>query len=244
MRRLLQTIGTRFSQTFVQPTTLEKVPLSTHRSVLALYDLQPAIGAFSYLAPNVTIAGEVTTGSYCAIWYGVVIRGDLNQVSIMNSVVIGERTVIHTATALPNGLPAMVSIGNKTVIQNDCTLYSCTIDDECFIGYKSIILEGAKLESGVVLAPHTVVPPGRLIPANQLWAGNPAQYIRDIEEKDLGQNLYVNQNNILAASMHKYEFLQQNSAYLQKENTQDDIDPEYVEASLRIEEVVKDTMPL
>jgi carbonic anhydrase/acetyltransferase-like protein (isoleucine patch superfamily) len=85
---------------------------------------------------------------------------------ILNSVVIGERSVLHTAASLPNGMPATLSIGNNVLIQNDCTLYSCTIGDNCSIGYKSIILEGAKLEDGAVLAPNTVVPPGRLIPAN------------------------------------------------------------------------------
>lgn len=101
---------------------------------------------------------------------------------LMNFVIVGERSVIHTANSLPNGMPAQVSVGNKTMIQNDCTLYSCTIGENCFIGYKSVILEGAKLEDGVVLGPKTVVPPGRIIPANQLWAGNPAQYVRDVQE--------------------------------------------------------------
>lgn len=67
--------------------------------------------------------------------------------------------------------------GNNVNIGSNCTLYSCTVDDEVTIGLKSIILEGARLERGSVIGPNSVVPPGRLIPANQYWAGNPVEYI-------------------------------------------------------------------
>lgn len=67
------------------------------------------------------------------------------------------------------------SIGSYCHIQSGCTLYSCTIDDEVFVGFKSIILEGAQLERGCHIGPNSVVPPGRVIPAGQLWAGNPVE---------------------------------------------------------------------
>jgi gamma-carbonic anhydrase len=60
-------------------------------------------------------------------------------------------------------------------IQHGCTLYSCTIDSECLIGFKSVILEGARVEEGSVVGPNSVVPPGRIIPSHQLWAGNPVE---------------------------------------------------------------------
>jgi gamma-carbonic anhydrase len=66
-----------------------------------------------------------------------------------------------------------VEIGNFVTIQPNCTLYSCTIEEDCLVGHKSIVLEGARLEKGCVIGPNSVVPPGRVIPANQLWAGNP-----------------------------------------------------------------------
>lgn len=62
-------------------------------------------------------------------------------------------------------------------IQHGCSIYSCTIDDQCWIGYKSVILEGARLEKGCAVGPNSVVPPGRIIPSGQLWAGNPVEYL-------------------------------------------------------------------
>lgn len=83
-----------------------------------------------------------------------------------SDVSIGERSVIHTATSLPTGIPAEVSIGNFVVVQNNCSLYSCTIGSNVLIGHRSVVLEGSKIENGAAIGPNSVVPPGRIIPAN------------------------------------------------------------------------------
>jgi len=67
--------------------------------------------------------------------------------------------------------------GNYVNIAPNCTIYSCSIDDDCYIGFKSIILEGSRLEKGCAIGPNSVVPPGRIIPGGQLWAGNPVEYV-------------------------------------------------------------------
>jgi carbonic anhydrase/acetyltransferase-like protein (isoleucine patch superfamily) len=72
-----------------------------------------------------------------------------------------------------------------TVIQPGCTLISCTIGQQCLIGAKSVILEGAKIEDESIIGPNSVVPPGRLIPSHQLWAGNPVKYIRDLTKSEI-----------------------------------------------------------
>ena len=78
----------------------------------------------------------------------------------------------------------LIDKGKNVIIQNNCSIYSCLIDDEVFIGARSIVLEGCKIEKGAVIAPNSFVPPGRLIPAGQLWGGNPVEYIRDITESE------------------------------------------------------------
>ena len=62
--------------------------------------------------------------------------------------IIGDNTVIHTAASLPTGIPAVTSIGSFCYISSGSTLYSCTIEDEVHVGFKCVILEGAKLEKG------------------------------------------------------------------------------------------------
>lgn len=65
----------------------------------------------------------------------------------MNFTAIGDNTVIHTAASLPTGMSAKVYIGHNVTVGANCTLYSCHIEDDVFIGDKCVILEGARLES-------------------------------------------------------------------------------------------------
>ena len=60
---------------------------------------------------------------------------------------------------------------------------SAIIDDDVKIGSNSLILDGAQIERGAEIGEDSVVPPGRLIPANQLWVGNPVQFIRNLDDK-------------------------------------------------------------
>eukprot|EP00331_Platyophrya_macrostoma_P012353 CAMPEP_0176425650 /NCGR_PEP_ID=MMETSP0127-20121128/11502_1 /TAXON_ID=938130 /ORGANISM="Platyophrya macrostoma, Strain WH" /LENGTH=254 /DNA_ID=CAMNT_0017806825 /DNA_START=95 /DNA_END=859 /DNA_ORIENTATION=+ len=197
--------------------------ISKHRNIVSLYDLSPCIMLDCYIAPNATVIGEVVIEEGTSIWYGAVIRGDINKVNIGKYCSIGDNTVIHTAGSLPTGIPASVNIGDNVWIQSNCTLYSCDISDTVVIGHKSVILEGARLEHGCAIGPNSVVPPGRIIPANQLWAGNPVEYVRDLGKAELQQIAHTLKQNNTKLREHKFEFLPYNSAYLQKENEPEDL---------------------
>jgi carbonic anhydrase/acetyltransferase-like protein (isoleucine patch superfamily) len=118
-----------------------------HRMKLQLYDLEPKLEN-CWVAPNSTVVGEVSIRRWSSVWYNCVIRGDINRVDIHNFTSIGDNTVIHTAAALPTGMPAKVYIGRNCVIGIGCTLYSCHIEDDVTIGDKCVILEGARIGKG------------------------------------------------------------------------------------------------
>eukprot|EP01017_Pseudomicrothorax_dubius_P022171 TRINITY_DN2391_c0_g1_i1.p1 TRINITY_DN2391_c0_g1~~TRINITY_DN2391_c0_g1_i1.p1 ORF type:complete len:257 (-),score=55.10 TRINITY_DN2391_c0_g1_i1:37-807(-) len=203
--------------------------ISKHRNIMKLYDLSPQIGSDTFIAPNATVIGEVQIGFETNIWYGCVIRGDINGVKIGSNTSVGENTVIHTAASLPTGLPAAVEIGENVIVQSNCTLYSCKINDGCLIGHKTVILEGAIVERDSIIGPNSVIPPGRIIPAQQLWAGNPVEYIRDLTKAEIQS---VRHEALSAAALgedHEYEFSLPRSAYLQKENTEEDLNVDVTE---------------
>ncbi|EAR90076.2 gamma-carbonic anhydrase (macronuclear) [Tetrahymena thermophila SB210] len=199
--------------------------ISKHRSLMSLYDLHPQIGYQSYIAPNSTVIGEVTIGNETTVWYNSVIRGDVNAVQIGNNVSIGENVVIHTAGSLPTGQPASVDIGHYVIIGSKSTIYSCTIQDEVVIGQGCVILEGARIEKGAMIAANSVVPPGRLIPAGTLWAGNPCTFVRNLTKSELATNIDHAKKQLHLAQQHRYEYLPYNSAYLQKSNSEEDLNP-------------------
>jgi carbonic anhydrase/acetyltransferase-like protein (isoleucine patch superfamily) len=69
------------------------------------------------------------------------------------------------------------------VIQNNCTLYSCTIEEGVYVGHNSVILEGAILRKGSIVAPNSVVPPGRVVGEGQVWGGNPIKFVRRAKQQ-------------------------------------------------------------
>lgn len=205
LRRTLQKLPLRSAPPLTL-TTAYAEKFSRHRSILPLYDLYPTMAGQCFVAPNATLIGEVILGDQVIIWYNCVLRGDINQINIMDEVYIGENTVIHTAASLPTGIQASVTIAPNVYIGPRCTLYSCTIEEFAHIGEGSVIMEGARVEHNAMVAPGSVVPPGRLIPAKQLWGGNPVQYIRDLYEPDdahLKDELDYQATN---ASIHEEQF--------------------------------------
>lgn len=112
------------------------------------------------------------------------IRGELNPVRIGHFSSIGDNTVINTAQALPHGLAASVNIGKNVTIEANCSIYSCIIDDDVVIGHNSVIMPGAKLERGCQILPNSVVQPGRLVPAGQVWGGNPIKFVRELTHEE------------------------------------------------------------
>ena len=88
---------------------------------------------------------------------------------------MGIPASVNIGNIIASRMKIKISLGNNVNIENNCTLYSCTIDDGVLIGFKSIVLEGARIERGAVIGPNSVVPPGRLIPGGQLWVGNPVE---------------------------------------------------------------------
>ena len=163
---------------------------------------------------------------WASVWYNSVVRGDINRVTIGHFSSIGDNCVVHTAAALPTGMPATVEIGSNCSIGSGCTLYSCHIEDDVTIGDKSVVLEGARIESGAQLTPGSVVPPGRLIPTKQLWGGNPVVFIKDL---DIGETWANYTKSYVTSSLGeacKDEFTTWNSAYMQRESTATDAEPD------------------
>ena len=85
-----------------------------------------------------------------------------------------------------------------------------------FIGANSVILEGAKLENGAVILPNSVVPPGRLIPAQQVWGGNPIKYVRKAKDQEKLVTKNLAQEIASNGEMYNFEFLPYKNGYLYK----------------------------
>lgn len=143
----------------------------------------PKLLQSQFIAPNCTIIGDVTTGHKSSLFFGVVIRGE------NCSVKIGSNTVIQDNTQILNNSSEKIDIviGHNVTIGANCYIDGASIGDNVVIGNGASIYRGAIIENNSFIAAGAVVAPGTKVPKNQLWVGNPAQYLRDIkpEEKDI-----------------------------------------------------------
>jgi carbonic anhydrase/acetyltransferase-like protein (isoleucine patch superfamily) len=113
--------------------------LSRHRTEMPLYNQIPQTDK-AWIAPNASIIGDVMISKWASVWYGAVIRAEFHPVRIGYFSSIGDGTVILTHFALPHGLASSVNIGKNVTIEQNCSINSCIIDDDVFIGAKSMIM--------------------------------------------------------------------------------------------------------
>lgn len=136
------------------------------------------------------------------------------QIRLLSNISIGNNCVLHTAATSPTGLGAELLMNGDTVVQNNCTLYSCTVERQVYIGHNSVIMEGAILQKGCIIAPNSVVPPGRVVKERQVWGGNPIKYIRKALEQEAFVTLDYSRHVNTKTHAYLSAFLPYNNAYL------------------------------
>lgn len=155
-------------------------------NIRSYQQFQPRLGMRVYIDEAAVVIGNVIIGDDSSIWPAAVIRGD------MHSIEIGARTsiqdgcilhVTHDSTYNPGG--AGVKIGNEVTVGHKAILHGCQIEDRVLIGMGAIILDNAFLESEVMLAAGSLVPPGKILSSGYLYVGAPVVKKRPLtaEEK-------------------------------------------------------------
>ncbi len=128
----------------------------------------PSIGENVFIAPNATVIGDVTIGDHASIWYGTVLRGDMEPITIGANSNIQDNCTIHTDYGHPAVIGCNVSVGHNAVV------HGCTLEDNCLVAINAVVLTGAYLGQGAVVAAGSVVREGDRIDAYTLVAGVPA----------------------------------------------------------------------
>src|ERR1700722_963322 len=165
--------------------------------ILPYRGVMPKIDPTAFIAPGAVIIGDVEIGPESSIWFGCVMRGDVNVIRVGARTNIQDGTVIHVASGLQ---PARMGAGAKipeggypTIIGDDVTvghmalLHACTLADKSFVGMKAAVMDGCVIESHAMLAAGGVLTPGKTIPKGQLWAGTPAKFLRNLTDADIAQ---------------------------------------------------------
>ena len=140
----------------------------------------PTVSPSAFIAPNAVLIGNLDIGDESSIWFNVVIRADVDRITIGKRTNIQDGTVVHVSS----------EEGGKTRIGNDITIghmaliHACTLEDGCFVGMSSTVMDLCVIESGAMLAAGALLPPRKRIPAGELWAGRPAKFLRKLTDAD------------------------------------------------------------
>lgn len=105
-----------------------------------------------FIAANAHVIGNVRLGANSSVWYGAVLRGDLNAISIGNNSHIQDNAIIHVARNTLTGQPRPTVIGNNVTVGHAATVHAAEIGDNCLVGMGAVLLDGVKMEPGSLVA--------------------------------------------------------------------------------------------
>ncbi len=159
----------------------------------------PKIGANCFMAETAAIIGDVAIGDNCSIWYGTVLRGDVNTITIGNNVNIQDGAVVHTLYQRSKTV-----IGDNVSIGHNATVHGATIESNSLIGMGATVLDNAVVESGAIVAANALVTSGMRVEGGWIYAGVPAKKIKQVsteQQKDIVER--IANDYIMYASWYK-----------------------------------------
>ena len=159
----------------------------------------PQIGENCFLAETATIIGDVTMGNNCSIWYGTVLRGDVNSIKIGNNVNIQDGAVVHTIYKRSRTI-----IGDNVSIGHNATIHGAIIESNSLIGMGATVLDNAIVESGAIVAANALVTTDMRVESGYIYAGVPAKKIKEVskeQQKDIIER--IAEDYIMYASWYK-----------------------------------------
>ena len=140
----------------------------------------PRVPPSAFIDESAQVIGEVEIGEESSVWMCVVIRGDVNWIRI------GKRTNVQDGAVLHGMLKThSVSVGDNVTIGHGAILHGCTIEDQCLIGMGAILLNGAHVGTGSIVAAGTLLVEGMNVPPRSLVMGSPGKVKRTLSDAEV-----------------------------------------------------------
>lgn len=126
------------------------------------------IGEGHFIAPSADVIGSVTLHANTSVWFGAVIRGDVEEIEVGEGSNIQDGSVVHADAGMPAKIGRNVTVGHKAVV------HGCTIGDNCLVGIGAIVLNNAVIGENCLIGAGALVTERTVIPPNSLVVGSPA----------------------------------------------------------------------
>jgi carbonic anhydrase/acetyltransferase-like protein (isoleucine patch superfamily) len=139
---------------------------------------EPHVDPEAFVAPTASVIGSVTLGAGTSVWYGAVLRGDVEAISVGASSNVQDNCTLHADPGFP------VTVGERVSIGHNAVVHGATVEDDCLIGMGATVLNGAVIGAGSLVAAQALVPQGMVVPPGSLVAGVPAKVRRELSEEE------------------------------------------------------------
>ena len=147
-------------------------------SLIPFEEHTPRLAEGAWVAPNATLLGAVSLGAEASVWYGTVVRADLERIEIGPGGNVQDGCVLHADPGFPTVLGAGVSVGHRAVV------HGCLVEEDSLVGMGAVLLNGARVGRGSLIAAGTVLLEGTSVPPGSLVAGVPGKVRRALTEEE------------------------------------------------------------
>ncbi|MFE2100147.1 gamma carbonic anhydrase family protein [Streptomyces sp. NPDC059468] len=139
---------------------------------------EPRLDAEVFVAPTASVIGDVTLHTGASVWYGAVLRGDVERITVGAQANVQDNVTLHADPGFP------VSVGERVSIGHNAVVHGATVEDDCLVGMGATVLNGAVIGAGSLVAAQALVPQGMVVPPGSLVAGVPAKVRRELSEEE------------------------------------------------------------
>ena len=154
---------------------------------MAIYELDgvvpelPPIGEF-WVAPTAAVIGKVTLGTGVGVWFGSVLRGDNERITVGVDTNLQDLSVFHTDMGFP------LTIGRGCTVGHAAVVHGCSIGDNVLIGMGATVMNGVRIGDDCLIAAGALIPEGREIPSGSLVIGVPGKPVRPLTPEEIAGN--------------------------------------------------------
>jgi carbonic anhydrase/acetyltransferase-like protein (isoleucine patch superfamily) len=147
--------------------------------ILKFKEFYPKIAQSAWIAPSADLIGNISIDEDSSVWFGCVIRADVNEVKI------GKKTNIQDLSCIHTDVDTKTIIGDNVTIGHKVMLHGCTIEDNCLIGMSATILDNAIIGEGSIVGANSLVTSEKVFPPRSLIMGSPAKVVKELSQEDV-----------------------------------------------------------
>lgn len=149
---------------------------------MSIYEINahiPHVPASAWVADSADVMGDVVLGEHASVWFGAVLRGDTDRITVGEGSNVQDGSVLHADHGVPLTIGRHVTVGHKV------TLHGCTIGDESLIGIGAVVLNGAKIGKNCLVGAGALVTEGKEFPDGVMILGSPAKAVRPLTPEQI-----------------------------------------------------------